>query len=290
MNKQIYFLTTLTPVHAGGNEQLDIIDLPIQREKHTQFPKFEASTLKGALKSAYNGEKKDELFGKESSTQDNASSLGFSDARLLFFPVKSVNGVFAWVTCPAVISRFLRDTSDSTLSEEINFSNILHKALICMNSSVSFKDSKVILEEYSISVTPNEELTKFAEKIADIVYPSDNYWNKKLKTDLVVVDDNEFRDFVVNSTEIVTRIKIDQESKTVQENALFNVEYLPEDSILYFVQIANPPPNYKLDEEKANEIFAKNKPSVFQLGGDETLGKGMMGLHMMDGSEENSEQ
>ena len=32
-----------------------------------------------------------------------------TDARLLAFPVRSLKGVFAWVTCPAVLERFHRD-------------------------------------------------------------------------------------------------------------------------------------------------------------------------------------
>ena len=39
----------------------------------------------------------------------NAGAVAFSDARILAFPVRSLSGVFAWVTCPAVLDRLSRD-------------------------------------------------------------------------------------------------------------------------------------------------------------------------------------
>jgi len=50
------FLICETPLHAGSGDSLGIVDLPIQREKHTSFPKIEASSLKGALREAFEEE------------------------------------------------------------------------------------------------------------------------------------------------------------------------------------------------------------------------------------------
>lgn len=47
------FLICETPLHAGSGDELGVIDLPIQREKHTNFPKVEASSLKGALRESF---------------------------------------------------------------------------------------------------------------------------------------------------------------------------------------------------------------------------------------------
>jgi len=44
------FIRAITPVHAGSGNDLGIVDLPIQREKHTGFPKIEGSTLKGSIR------------------------------------------------------------------------------------------------------------------------------------------------------------------------------------------------------------------------------------------------
>ena len=41
------FLIVETSLHAGSGSDLGIVDLPIQREKHTNYPKVEASGIKG---------------------------------------------------------------------------------------------------------------------------------------------------------------------------------------------------------------------------------------------------
>ena len=50
---QPLFLFCETPLHAGSGNDLSIVDLPIQREKHTGFPKIESSSLKGSLREAF---------------------------------------------------------------------------------------------------------------------------------------------------------------------------------------------------------------------------------------------
>ena len=46
------FLICQTPLHAGSGSELGVVDLPIQRERHTGFPKIESSSLKGAIREA----------------------------------------------------------------------------------------------------------------------------------------------------------------------------------------------------------------------------------------------
>ena len=48
-----FFLICETPLHAGSGSDLGVIDLPIQRERHTTFPKIESSSLKGSLREAF---------------------------------------------------------------------------------------------------------------------------------------------------------------------------------------------------------------------------------------------
>ena len=47
------FLIVETPLHAGSGSDLGIVDLPIQREKHTDYPKIEASGLKGSIREIF---------------------------------------------------------------------------------------------------------------------------------------------------------------------------------------------------------------------------------------------
>ena len=63
------FLIVETPLHAGSGNDLGIVDLPIQREKHTDYPKIEASGLKGSIREIFDAQRnKSEIelvFGPE---------------------------------------------------------------------------------------------------------------------------------------------------------------------------------------------------------------------------------
>ena len=72
INAKPFFIKVITPLHAGSGSDLGVVDLPIQREAHTAFPKIEGSSLKGAIRSDFadrNGEEKAEaiyrtIYGK----------------------------------------------------------------------------------------------------------------------------------------------------------------------------------------------------------------------------------
>lgn len=117
--KQVFLLHALSSVHAGSGSEVGLVDLPIQREKHTGFPKIESSSLKGAIRATVQSRLKADVssvelvFGNEPKTgtgEDGQSgAISFSDARILLFPVKSMRGIFAWITCPDVLKRFNRE-------------------------------------------------------------------------------------------------------------------------------------------------------------------------------------
>lgn len=46
----LLLLTSETPLHAGAGQSVDGIDLPIQREAHTDWPCVYGSAVKGALR------------------------------------------------------------------------------------------------------------------------------------------------------------------------------------------------------------------------------------------------
>lgn len=296
------FLLCETPLHAGSGDSLGVVDLPIQRERHTQFPKIEASSLKGALREAFEHTQKDQkdrealksiqaTFGPENG--DDAGSMAFSDARLLLFPVKSMKGVFAWVTCPKVLLQLQRDLTIAN-ALPTNFKLLEIAANTCCNAinlaySVGGRD-KIVLEEYTFDVTKNGETTKLAAWLSEILFTHDGitpFWKDHLSKNLVVLKDDDFTDFVTLSTEVITRIKIDNNTGTVAQGALFNEEYLPAESIWYSLVMAadefakKEDDRKKEDRKKAEKImdfFANTikEISYFQIGGNATLGKGIV--------------
>jgi len=66
-----FFIHVITPLHAGTGQELGIVDLPIQRERHTGFPKIEASGLKGSIREVFEeNNKKVKVGNKEVSIND----------------------------------------------------------------------------------------------------------------------------------------------------------------------------------------------------------------------------
>ena len=305
-----FFIKVITPLHVGSGSDLGVVDLPIQRESHTGFPKIEASSLKGAIRSefesrAQNDDEKKKIhivFGcddceKEfsetftSETKDFSGALGFSDARILFFPVKSVKGVFAYVTCPMVLKRFKNNIAICRVNIKEGFDIPLDevpddKCIVlgdtCKIDKTNEKGS-VILEEYSFGIkeTQNEDYIKIPNLDID-------------KSRVVIVSDDNFTHFVKNSTEVITRTKINNITGTVQNGALFTEEYLPSETIMYSLAIANKPFSKAInnlnDANSVMEYFSNKfkENNILQIGGNSTLGKGICELTISIKKEEQS--
>ncbi|MCR4416745.1 MAG: type III-B CRISPR module RAMP protein Cmr4 [Ignavibacteria bacterium] len=323
-----FFIIVETPLHAGSGSELGIVDLPIQRERHTDYPKIEGSGLKGSLREAFNnlnpeieinslkirpndkieytdddGEKfvSDYLslvFGPEDGNT-HAGSIAFTDARILLFPVKSLKGIFAWITCPDVLERFKNDLKLANFDLPVN--NFSSLGNTCCVSSEILVSSKVVLEEFTFSINPNDQTTKLAKWLSNVIFPKQNgddpygYWRNKIEKDLIILPNDDFRDFVVSSTEIITRTKINSTTGTVDNHSLWTEEYLPTDTILYSLVLASP---LRIDDEnkKGNlkhnnneseaqnvlNFFQKGCPRVLQIGGDQTIGKGIVTIQFLE--------
>jgi CRISPR-associated protein Cmr4 len=319
-HSKMMFLIAETPLHAGsGGDSVGIVDLPIQRERHTNFPKIEASGLKGCIREAFENSNKiisingqninvnnkdiiSLIFGPEpenGNNNDHASSIFFTDARILLFPVKSLKGVFAWITCPMVLERFREELKLLKLNN-INFDynfNLL-KNTAPTNSDILIKESnEVVLEEYTFKIEPKNDTSNIAKFLAEKIFPRPQnqqanndiylFWREKLENNLVILSDDDFKQFVTTSTEVITRIMIDNTTGVVKEGALWTEEYLPQDSILYSIVMASPlrvkDENKGIfkgnnDNEEAKnviEFFEKGLPEIIQIGGNQTLGKGL---------------
>jgi CRISPR-associated protein Cmr4 len=288
-------MRNVTPSHVGSGESLGVIDMPVQRERHTSYPKIEGSSLKGSIREIFrekasdNQDFKDKInltFGHEDKGDDYASCIGFTDARILLFPVKSVKGVFAWITSPEVLRRFMNDLK--LLSEKTNqnmddipkpgSSKNMSKCITTTESQLAVSGDNVILEEYSFNITENTNCDNIATFIGDKLSMTD-----ELKKRLLIIPDDDFKDFVNLSTEVITRTKIDPATGTVKQGQLFTEEYLPAETIMYSLVLTSPVfsknDGKKLSINNENDVmsfFIENLPDLFQVGGNATLGKGLV--------------
>jgi CRISPR-associated protein Cmr4 len=279
-----------TPVHVGTGQSVSYVDLPIQRERHTSFPVLWSSGIKGVIRDLASRkwpdkEKVELIFGPENEGSEFASCISITDAKILLYPVRSLKGVFAWITCPLVLRRLKDDITSVGLDNDLNISEFLNvtdgKALVFGDDLIVKDKNEVVLEEFAFEARKEKEkeLEDFAEFLNGFL--PNNELTSKLKEHLVIVSDNVFKDFVNYAVEVRTRIRIDQAKGTVKDGALFSEELIPSESVFYSLVFVGEP--FKKDGKlnSANDVFNEVKSlfegnGLIQLGGDETTGKGYM--------------
>jgi CRISPR-associated protein Cmr4 len=323
---ELFFIRTVTPTHMGSGTDLGIVDLPIQRESHTNFPKIEGSSLKGSIREAVerklgvhyllllekkgrsvNYERMEELkinelkvhaifgFDNDKNASSNAKkkfegkqgqfsgALSFTDGRILFFPVKSAKGVFAWITCPYILGRFKKEAE-----EIVNLKGIPEKipepVAISPGSKLKVVGNQIILEEYTFNASESPELKEWAEFVGNFFKKRDKNLAKLLPEHIVLLSDDDFRDFVEMGTEVIIRNKINNLTGVVQDGALFSEEYLPAETILYSFVMATPlfaqiEEDIGINSEiDVMNFFVEEVPDTLQMGGNRTIGKGVCNL------------
>lgn len=310
------FLYCETPVHAGTGTSLSIVDLPIQRERTTGLPIIQASSLKGVLRAEtlsilkrrrdqQADEKVRVLFGPDTQhASEHAGCVSPHDVRLLLFPIRSLVGVFAWATCPLVVERFKREMIAAGFHVNWDVPDLpanSQQALVTSDAAI-VADGKVVLEEFAFEAKRDNGVGQAAGWLKENAFPqSDEYkhfrdWFPKR---FVILPDDAFRDFTHLATEVVARIRIDQEKKTVAEGALWSEEHLPSETLLYAPILVSKPlaskdklpdefkENGKPSAQKVLDFLvglakADNNPYLdrLQIGGDETVGRGIVKVRL----------
>jgi CRISPR-associated protein Cmr4 len=284
----LLFIHAQTGLHPGSGTALGTVDLPVQRERHTQWPIIPGSTLKGILRDACRrrGGNNPDLFaafGPETAEADkHAGALSLTDARILAFPVRSLKGVFAWVTCRAVLERLQRDlTLIQANGHAFNLPEApaKDKALCAANSPLLVDGSKLVLEEFDFERTG--DVSAVAAWVSQRAV-ADPPTQERLKKHLVILHDDDFTHFARHATEIVARVGLDYERKTVKSGALFYEEFLPAETLFYSVVLASPSrrEGYERSASQILRYLRDNMPPVLQIGGDETIGKGLCAVRL----------
>lgn len=284
MESRVMALLAETPVHAGGSEARGVVDLPIQRESTTGLPVIWGQSLKGALRQAARdagweladerrvfGSRPPGFTGADEPDEGDGSLLkgavSFGDAQLVLFPVPTLRQAFGWVTAPLVLSRLRRRLALAGVTDQ--------RAL-----AVTVPDGQVagtdewqgvqVLGSVRRNVAGTADMARVGELLAALVCPNGDefaYTRAKLGKDVLAVDDGTLRALAETGTEITARVQLNPESKTVA-NGPFYTENLPAETVLMSVLTG---PTVDLD---ALSGLLDGKP--IQLGGDETLGKGVL--------------
>jgi len=338
---RMMYIYVETPLHAGSGRAVGVVDLPIQRERSTNYPLVQASGVKGRLRAEVVGAARDAvvealrkdkpnlsgkvyddeldkrlaadpaynmglaIFGPETTNADAyAGALSVGDARILLFPVRSVQGVFAYATSANVLARYVRDLVAANLPLPFSVGTL---SVAGGSALVVSEDSKLgspmVLEEFSFAAQANQMVDTIAAHLVRYALPGGKenddysgefgYWRNSLAGRLVVLTEEDFRDFVSYSTEVVTRVKLDNDKKTVVNRMLWTEESLPTDTLLYAPLYMGKERKDAATRNKENggsdreahsadtlmtELSGKLDGKRVRLGGDETTGRGSVAL------------
>lgn len=289
----ILSMYAVTPCHAGSGSSVGVVDLPIQRERHTNWPLVASSGVKGAMRAHFDKfkgsiENKDQItqfdsltkivFGTDTdkSSDDKsgyAGSLSVSDAKILAFPMRSNIAPFVWITCPSVLKRLAKDLKLAGKGDAGDLSalnNLGEETAWCWTKNIT---GKVLLEDMEVTA---------------VDFPSNalllQFFNGAVR--LLIVNDKIFDYGVSNCTSITAQIKIDQSTGTTQTGSLRYQEELPSDTLMYSVifwgDSRDKATSMKMDTIK-NYITKEVMKEFLQVGGDETCGRGIFELNWNEG-------
>lgn len=267
MSVHLITVQAMSALHPGTGSADGTIDMPIAREKTTNVPIIPGSTMKGVLRSMASP-KLAARFGDV----DRAGMVQFSDVFTFLLPVRSLAGVYALVTSPYLIRRFLRDIalagkqapiSDSELQSLKVDSAYVH---VKTASAVKLSDQRVVFDDLDLRVAPNT--AAIVTKLADAI----QYFAPQVSASnhLCVVSDDTMSFLLETATEIRGRNRLD-DNKVVADGQLWYEEMLPAESLLCGIV------NIVAAGDQQASIFNEladlsSKPIVF--GGKVTTGHG----------------
>ncbi len=136
----------------------------------------------------------------------------------------------------------------------------------------------IFLEDLNFTTQECPTATAWADKIASWVFPDDEAWQMQFKRRFVVIPDTAFDFLCETGTEVHTRVRIDNETKTVARGALWMEESLPAEAILAGIVQCD-----RIFDRNGGDItpdglidrFAGKSLSL-QIGGKATVGRGQM--------------
>jgi CRISPR-associated protein Cmr4 len=307
MHSKNLLILTRTPLHVGAGASVGAIDQPVQRERHTGFPIIPATSMKGSFADQWpathdngrgskqrlatesrdmDGQKRtvlskaDEaawLFGSDTTDLAFAGSLIFNEARVLAFPIRSAKGSYAWMTCPLMLQRAVRDgvLASSTIAS-LKESND-DSAIFIKGGKLDVKDGQIVLEEYCFKHA-SEPPGDLGKVLADLV--NDDLFGAIIDR-IVILSNGMMSHFATNACEVAQHVRISDETGTADAGGLFNQENVPADTLFYASLNATksrvPGGEFK-DKTSADAINAFGEKvtavKVFQFGGDASTGLG----------------
>lgn len=295
MRSEAFLIQAVSPLHAGTGQAAEIIDLPIARMKATGIPFVPGSSIKGVLRqarregpAALDPERLAAVFGPDSASSDvarHAGAVSIGDARLLLLPVRSFHGTFAFVTSPLLLELARRDIGcDLGIPRPA-------AGQACVPSAASAVvapqrggagpqgPGRIYLQEIDRDAVADAATAAWAGHLAPRLATGGDRGDW-ITSRLAVVDDDTMTFLAETGTQIDARVRIDDNTRTASDTALWMEESLPPETVLVGVAIADRSRHGTVHGDPAAMLAEAlpAEPCVIQIGGKATVGRGLCRL------------
>ncbi len=299
MEMKIYTIKTMSGLHCGIGQGMSDIDLPTARESVSGYPVIPGSSVKGVLREIFdnNSDKFFACFGKEagSNTLEFASALSFSDARLICLPVRSYFGTFAYLASPyslEVLKNFLIQYNmnleiPSLPSYPSSTQTNTYRASVPNSSKLislgEFSD-RVLLEDLDLIIDTESKgiAEEWAKLLGKMIAPEDQEFHNIFNEHFAIVDDNVMAFLCETSLPVAPHTRIGANG-IVEKGALWYEEYVPPEAI-FAGAVYGEQGKGEYDKFTSETLldFVCKTPVSCQIGGNATIGRGIVSINFGD--------
>ena len=281
MTEYLLYLYAESPVHTGAAGSQDVLNLPVQREASTRYPVIWGQSLKGALRqAAADASWVTGVFGSAPGESDGdgggttPGTLVVGDAQLVAMPVPTLRHTFAWVTSELALSRLARKYKLLGATGSVPSLPRVRPGDGLAASAAWGTGTAEVVGPYLIELGTDAALTQWADRIAADALdwdPAFEPFAAKLRDDLVLVGSDLIVEVLAESTEQAVRVQLG-ETKTVKKGPFYS-EYLPAETIMAASLTLRDDGDTPDNRREIEKLLDRD---LLQIGGDETLGKGLM--------------
>lgn len=280
----LLIIQAITSIHPGIGRTVGTVDMPVQRD-FLGFPEIASTSIKGAWRSyvhnVYRDSTEKKIFG-----DDGPSNVSILDAKVLLTPVRSLKGIILGSTSTLMLKKlksYLEIGGDrfdknndieafkEILSKVISNSRSINMDECYISANIEKYNIKDIINSSEDSVLVNEDFKlKILGKQSELerIIQSLDLRNDLLNyNDVILVHDDVYSQLVNRSIIRQTRVKLREEAKTVEAGP-WTEEHIPEGTVFYTLLF------YK--SEIKNDVHSTFNDKFLIIGGDETVGKGIV--------------
>lgn len=277
-NNRLLLLQPSTGLHSSQPQAPD----RLRRDPETHRPTIRSQSLLGALRHQMRNDLYAEFAQSENwkqaaaehpdmvalfGSEEESGALSASDVHLLFLPVRSLQGVFTWVTSPAVLTSLVLNlaTLDLTLLPEMP--QLKGFELLCHPEHRCLVDQHMLLEE--ISLNRKGDASAIFEWLSQKGLLADHPMLSQMNSALAIISDSAFEHFSHYAMQTLVRSQAGfKHQKNIQ-----HIEFIPTESVLYSV--------LSLDEPQEWEQHQQKIPTFLSIGSHLSTGYGLCRSHLV---------